>query len=250
MSGFSTEWLDLRAATDDRARNADLRRAFLDALPPSSRLLDLGSGTGATARNLAEAAGRWTLVDHDAALLAEAARRVPGAGTVQADLARDLESVLARGADAITASALFDLVSEDWITRFARAAQGRIVYAALTYDGTEAWEPAHPADLAIARAFDAHQRGDKGFGPAAGPMGAAILARALEAEGYAVTLAPSPWRLQRTRDGALMDALAEGIAVAAVEAGCDADDAAQWRTARHSAARSITGHLDLLAVRG
>lgn len=249
MSGFSTEWLDLRATADDRARNADLRRAFLDALPPVPRLLDLGSGTGATVRALAEAGGHWTLVDHDAALLAEAARRVPGAERVQADLARDPEAVLARGADAITASALFDLVSEDWITRFARAARGRIVYAALTYDGTEAWEPDHPADLAVSRAFDAHQRGDKGFGPAAGPMGTALLARALEAEGYTVTLAPSPWRLRRAGDGALMDALAEGIARAAMEAGCDAGVAADWLTARRQAERSTTGHLDLLAVR-
>jgi len=249
MSGFSAEWLALRAGADDRARDADLRAAFLAALPPAPRLLDLGSGTGSTARALGVEGARWVLVDDDADLLAEAERRVPGARVLRADLARGLDAVLAQEADAITASALFDLVSEDWIARVARGAGGRIVYAALTYDGLEHWSPDHPADLAVSRAFDAHQRRDKGFGPAVGPTGATVLAKALEAEGYTVTLAPSPWKLERGRDGALMDALADGIAGAAVEAGCDAAQAENWRAARRGAERCVTGHLDLLAVR-
>ena len=248
MSGFSPDWLTLREAADDRARNADLRRAFLDALPPSPAIIDLGSGTGSTARALGIAGARWTLTDNDPALLAEAGRRVPGALIRQVDLAADLDAVLEPDADAITASALFDLVSEDWIGHLARAAGGRIVYAALTFDGTEAWTPDHPADLDIARAFDAHQRRDKGFGPATGPMGASVLARTLEAQGYTVTLAPAPWRLERHRDAALMDALAEGVAAAAEEAGCDRQAARDWLSARRSATRCTVGHLDLLAV--
>lgn len=247
MTGFTLDWLTLREGADDAARDAGMRRAFLDALPPAPRILDLGSGTGATARALGIADARWTLVDHDAALLDEALRRNPGATIRQADLSDDLETVLAADVDAITASALFDLVSPDWIDRFAGAARAPVIYAALSYDGTEAWSPDHPADEAVMRAFDAHQRGDKGFGLAAGPMGAALLARALEGRGYAVTLAPSPWRLNRAADAALMDALASGIAQAASEAGCDV--AEEWRQARKSAARCTIGHLDLLAVR-
>ncbi len=249
MSGFSADWLALRVDADDRARDAGLKRAFLDALPDGPRLLDLGSGTGSTARALSAAQARWTLVDNDPALLAVAARAVPGARVVEADLAADLDAILAHDADAITASALFDLVSEDWIARFARGARGRIVYAALSYDGTERWMPDHPADEAVARAFGAHQRRDKGFGPAAGARGAAMLAKALEAEGYAVQLAPSPWRLERGRDGALMDRLAEGIAEAAVEAGCGADTTQGWLAARRRADGCVTGHIDLLAIR-
>ena len=248
MSGFSLDWLSLREGADDAARDAGLRQTFLDTLPPEPRLLDLGSGTGSTARALAVPGARWTLVDHDAALLAEAAQRMPGATIRQADLAGDLEDVLRGEADAITASALFDLVSPDWITRFAAAVRAPVIYAALTYDGTEAWSPGHPADEAVMRAFDTHQRGDKGFGPAAGPMGAAVLARTLEAAGYAVTLAPSPWRLTRQRDGAIMDMLAAGIAQAATEAGCAVAD--EWRQARIQATHCTVGHLDLLAVRG
>ena len=250
MAGFATDWLDLREAADRRARDAGLRRAFLAALPPEPRILDLGCGTGATVRALDIADARWTLVDDDPVLLAEAARRVPGARTVEADLAVDLEAVLDLSADAITASALLDLVSEGWIARFARLAGARPVHVALTIDGLDAWEPDHDADAAIARAFDAHQRRDKGFGPAVGPLGASLLARALEARGHAVTLAPSPWRLERGRDDALMDALAEGIARAAVEAGCDPALGRDWLDARRSAQRCTIGHLDLLAVPG
>ena len=248
MSGFSLDWLALREGADDAARDAGLRRAFLDALPASPHILDLGSGTGATARALGIAEARWTLVDHDAALLEEAARRNPGATVRRADLARDLEEVLATDADAVTASALFDLVSPGWIDRFAAGVNAPVIYAALSYDGTEKWLPEHPDDEAVMRAFDAHQRGDKGFGPAAGPMGAALLARALEGRGYAVSLARSPWQLDRAADAALMDALAGGIAQAAGEAGCDV--AQEWRRARAAAARCTIGHIDLLALRG
>ena len=248
MSGFSADWLALREAADGRARDAGLRGAFLAALPASPRVLDLGSGTGSTARALAVPDMRWTFVDRDRALLAEASRRHPAARIVEADLARDLDAVLAQPADAITASALFDLVSPDWIERFAAGAGGRVVHAALTYDGLEDWQPPHPADGAVARAFDAHQRRDKGFGPAAGPLGTSLLARALEERGYDVTLAPSPWRLERGRDAALMEALAEGTAGAAIEAGCDSTTARDWLAARRTADRCTIGHLDLLAV--
>ncbi len=248
MSGFAIDWLNLREPADARARNAAMLAAFAAALPAAPKIIDLGSGTGSTAHTISAAVpnARWTLIDHDPALLTEARRRLPDATVREADLATDIETVLAEDADAITASALFDLVAEDWIARFAQAAKGRIVYAALSYDGLEAWHPPREDDAAVARAFNTHQRGDKGFGPACGPLGASKLAQALEAEGYTVALAPSPWRLTRQTDTALMDALATGVASAAGEAGVNAT---AWFTARQSATTCEIGHLDLLAVR-
>lgn len=246
VSGFSSDWLALREPADNAARDAGLLARFRAALPADPRLIDLGAGTGSTARALAIPGARWTLVDNDPALLAEAANRMPGASAREADLVADLESVLETDADAITASALFDLASEDWTARFARAAGGRIVYAALTYDGFETWEPPHADDEAVTAAFNRHQQTDKGFGLACGPTGAAVLARALEAEGYAVTMAPSPWRLARADHGPMMDMLADGVAAAATEAGTDA---AAWLAARKTARSARIGHLDLLALR-
>jgi hypothetical protein len=43
------------------------------------------------------------------------------------------------------------------------------VYAALTYQGRAALDPAEPFDLEMIAAVNRHQRRNKGFGPALGP---------------------------------------------------------------------------------
>ena len=82
--------------------------------------------------------------------------------------------MLGRPVDLVTASALLDLVSDDWLDRLARAtvAPRLLVYAALTYDGRVMFEPADPFDAEMIAAVNRHQRGDKGFGPALGPNAA------------------------------------------------------------------------------
>src|SRR6185312_14115446 len=68
MSKFSADWLALREPADRAARDRGLARRFAAALPPRPRIIDLGAGTGATARALAPfVAGTWILVDRDAA---------------------------------------------------------------------------------------------------------------------------------------------------------------------------------------
>jgi len=61
---------------------------------------------------------------------------------------RDLEDVLATEADIVTASALFDLASADFIAEVAaRVARSRAVfYTVLTYNGVQRWTPKHVAD--------------------------------------------------------------------------------------------------------
>jgi hypothetical protein len=93
-----------------------------------------------------------------------------------------------------------------------------VFYTALTYDGAEAWEPPHPADAAMLQAFHAHQAGDKGFGPAAGPGATAALRAAFEGAGYRVLTGDSPWRLGAA-DAALVGELATGAAAAVRETG-------------------------------
>ena len=64
-------------------------------------------------------------------------------------------------------------MSADFIAEFAAAVarcRKSAFYTVLTYDGDQRWTPEHEADAALASAFHAHQRRDKGFGPAAGPM--------------------------------------------------------------------------------
>ena len=74
--------------------------------------------------------------------------------------------------DLVTASAFFDLVSEEWIARFCQelAARQLPLYTVLTYDGTETWSPPHDHDAPMLAAFHAHQGRDKGFGWAKRPI--------------------------------------------------------------------------------
>jgi SAM-dependent methyltransferase len=250
---FSADWLALRAPADDAARDrglmiaamAEARRRAGQGAPV---ILDLGCGTGATARVLGPhlPGARWRLVDGDADLLAQAVAATGGAGHCL-DLG-DLAGLPLAGAHLVTASALLDLMPRNWLESLAErlAAEGTGLYAALSYDGAMGWDPALPEDAAVTAAFNAHQRGDKGLGPALGPDAAQVAAEVLAAAGFAVRLADSPWDLCPDQ-AALQAELMDGIAAAAAEAGCAM--AGQWRAARAVAGgRCRIGHLDLLAL--
>jgi SAM-dependent methyltransferase len=250
--GFDADWLTLREPADARARDADVFRRALRLVGPGATLLDLGCGTGATARAFAANGAsdlNWRLLDNDPELLARAAATHPQATTHVADLA-DIDALPLEGVQLVTASALLDLVSKDWVARFAaRLARARIpFYAVLSYDGRMHWDPAAPLDAEVTAAFNAHQRGDKGFGPALGPDAGDTAAGIFGDQGFDVTLGQSPWRLD-PQDAALHEALLSGIAEAATEAGCDA--ASAWLTRRRgdlANVRAEIGHVDLLAV--
>jgi SAM-dependent methyltransferase len=250
---FSPHWLALREPADRAARAPALARALADwanALPHAPLIVDLGCGTGASFRALAPLMprARWRLVDHDPDLLAIAHART-GAETRCLDLAATPEDAVA-GADIVTASALFDLASVDWIARLvAGLPAGAAVLGALSYDGAEAWDPPHAAEPEGLAAFHAHQQGDKGFGMSLGPAGGTALAKALAASGRRVTTTNSPWRLTRPRDAALIEALAEGAAAAARDTGRMAPDLwAQWAAARRMAQSVMIGHNDVLGL--
>ena len=243
---FDAAWLELRAAADSAARDARLRAAALAWLDGASApgVVDLGCGTGALWRDFARPAARWRLIDNDQRLLRRAAARCPGAEAIAADLA-DVGALPLDGARLVTASALLDLASAAWLDALAEraAAEGAAVYACLSYDGTMRWTPGRPDDAAVLAAFNAHQRRDKGLGPALGPEAPAHLAAALVRRGFAVRTAPSPWRLG---PGPLAATLAEGVAGAAAETGLAGT--AAWLQARRTTRGCVVGHVDLLAL--
>lgn len=280
MSGFAPDWLRLREGADGRARAATLlaKVAARFAGHESLAVADLGAGTGSTLRALAPhlpARQRWLLIDHDPALLevatlrladwADEARPEGDALTLRKagreisvefrlhDLARDIESALPE-VDLVTASALFDLTSALWMSRFAAALETRPLYAALTYDGADRFTPPHAQDAAALAAFARHMQRDKGFGPATGPQAADILAGTLRQAGYAVELADSPWRLGM-EDAALARELLTGMARAVGETGAiEAAVLEDWRAFRlrkagENGAEVIVGHTDLFATR-
>lgn len=253
LTSFPIDWLDLREPADHAARHPGLRSAAAALVEAGGLVVDLGCGTGSTVRALQPHLApsvRWRLVDHDAAALREAGRRT-GAETVSCELAREEPPI--EGASLVTASALLDLVSEAWIDRLADtlAAHRCPVYAALSYDGRLSFDPAHPGDQAMIAAFNAHQRTDKGFGPALGPDGAEALAAALRARGFEVRLEASPWRLG-PGEMELAAALLPGIAGVAVAwsgiAKAEVEDWLAFRRARAVDGHCLVGHVDLLAT--
>jgi SAM-dependent methyltransferase len=275
MSGFDPTWLDLREPADHRSRNEDLARALARRLGHRGGIsvLDLGCGTGSNLRATAPLLGaeqHWTLVDHDQALLDAAVARLSAwaNGTerrggrlvlskggkriavrfLRADLAQDLDAVFEIRPDLVTASALFDLASADFIAAVtAGAARSRAAfYTVLSYNGIQRWTPKHDADAAMASAFRAHQVGDKGFGAAAGPMAPALLAAAFDEAGYAVSEGDSTWRLE-AGDEALIAELVRGFVAAINDTNLVPEiKIADWIKLDRTSA--LVGHTDTLAL--
>ena len=206
MSGFSADWLTLREPYDRRARNTTVLDAVAAHFGPrfSVQVVDLACGTGSTARALGPhlpVRQNWRLVDNDLSLLARAtARPAPRDTAIAAiplDLNRDLEAALDGAVDLVATSALLDLVSEPWLDRLVVevVARGIPLYAALSYDGRTKLTPSDAFDAEIAAAVNAHQRTDKGFGPALGPAAADFAIARFEALGYSVVHGPSDWEM-------------------------------------------------------
>ncbi len=252
---FSADWLALRADADRRARNPDLASALAENLLDKGHLqvLDLGSGTGANLLALSPILGPrqyWVLADNDQSLLNSVAP--PDGVTVErrhVDLSEDLTALFTPKPELVTASAFFDLSGADAADRIvdATVAAGATFYTVLTYDGRQDWAPPHPIDRAMLAAFNAHQRGEKGLGPALGPDATHHLAERFRNAGYTVLTASSDWVLSITEDGALISELARGSADALAPA-LGVEAATAWHAARHAAESVMIGHQDLLAL--
>lgn len=290
MSGFSSDWLALRARYDDAARNRALLERLRDWRVRQGEIgiLDLGCGTGASLRALAPLLGgrqRWAMADHDPALLkaipdqtarwAEAAGHAIAGDTVtgkgfsasfaphHADLsgrragrrAGGLNSLPLDGIRLVTASALLDLVSADWLALLVDLCRRHDLacHATLSYDGRLDWTPVDRLDAEMHALFDRHQRGAKSFGPALGPNAADAAAAAFRAAGFTVETGHSDWQME-AGDRDMQEALLAGYIQAALDIGAErAGEIEHWRQRRRFAigagtSRHRVGHTDLLAL--
>ena len=263
---FDAAWLTRREPVDHRSRAVELMPPLREAWRARewSRVLDLGCGTGSNLRYLcARLPGpqHWTLVDNDPALLASANQTtrsadVHGITCVRGDLAHEgIEAI--RHAHLVTGAALLDLVSDAWLERMVDACEraGTGALFTLTYDGGITWSPAEEDDELVRTTVNAHQRRDKGVGPALGPSAGARAERLFRDRGYRTWAQASPWVLG-PRDDRLTGALVEGWERVALEWD-EAEDATRrirdWarrrqRTIASGAFRLLVGHVDVLAL--
>ncbi|NRG16339.1 class I SAM-dependent methyltransferase [Rhizobiales bacterium] len=263
MSGFSSEWLSLRAPADARARNEDVISAFLERLPQNRplHLVDLGSGTGATVTAFApRIAGkqRWTLLDNDKELLEIASRRAHEYTNLEieasvADLSRGIDAGALEQVDAVTTSAFLDLVPAKWIDDLVDTlSERRLPFLAfLTYDGRARLDPPHPFDETIRLAMNRHQKTDKGLGAALGPDAAQYALQRFIAAGFTAIAGASDWHSLK-QETPFQTALLDGWANAAREIGEEEDEVNAWREERQrlldaGSLTSTVGHIDFAA---
>jgi hypothetical protein len=291
VSSFSTGWLALREPVDARSRAAGLATLLSAELRGSQtrnsliEIIDLGAGTGANLRYAAPllaGAQDWLLLERDPMLLAAMAQQTQAWSQASQshftasgarfavrgsrfecqvqglalDLAVQLDSVPLRRGVLLTASALLDLVSEDWLRLLMRraAAAEAAVWFTLTYDGRIDCDPLEAEDREVRELVNQHQLGDKGFGLALGPRAASLAAKILGERGYRVQCAPSDWCVGADH-AALQYALVEGWFEAACEiAPTRTSMLRAWRTRRRAhieGGRSTlrVGHVDMVGLR-
>ena len=286
MDESLSRWLRLRESADVSARSEELTRAVAATVPiggPVS-ILDLATGEGSNVRFLAErlpGPQHWLAVDRSPTLLRGLSERMASWGeergygvrmdadgcrmhgadfecdveTRQVDLGTlDRHDIFA-GRHLVTASALLDLVSPQWLRTLVvhcRKERASALFT-ITYNGLFSCAPAEVEDGLVRDLMNEHQKTDKGLGgPAAGPEAVARTVRCFAEAGYHVQCEPSDWALGPAELD-VQRMLVDGWAEAAIEIAPDrASTIGAWRARRlaHVEAgrsRVIVGHDDLVA---
>ncbi len=278
-SQFASDWLTLREAADIDSRSqplAELAAEWLSARTQAPLIADLGCGRGSNMRFLAPRLNghqRWKLIDHDAILLAQARQRAAGLSNSQGQPVavethcvslKALAEVPLDDAHLVTASALLDLVSQQWIDALVARIAGQQQALLIALSVTGEWHFIDPQgalvlddeDRWLLAMFMAHQQRDKGLGDALGGQAHGALIDALERADYRVEQAETPWQLAAGSQEQLplMVALLEGWAEAATEQAPEAAARiATWLQQRQQAVANgelgiWVGHCDLLAM--
>ena len=287
MDNPLSTWLQLREPVDAAARSDGLTRTIVHALADREtvQVLDLATGTGSNLRYLAprlQGRQHWLVIDRDSALLALLPELMSSWGTGRryhvetisgsecvirneqlecrvVSRSLDLNSLdeeMFAGRHLVTASALLDLVSEQWLSALAARCRevGAAALFAVTYNGWSSCSPAEPEDEMMRELLNRHQKTDKGLGgSAAGPDAAACAARCFADTGYRVWTEPSDWILG-SPEQKLQRRLIDGWARVATELSSDnASGIARWRARRighvdAGRSRIVVGHFDVAAT--
>lgn len=261
---FDETWLALRRPADHQARHPQLTAQAAGWLAQYElpEVVDLGTGTGSNYRYLnarLSSDTRWYLMDQDEILLARLQEQLEAGARVDVRktwlTADSLEEQIPESVSLITASALIDLVSREWLESLAGVAtqRGAAILMVLSYDGTFELAPRLPADDKVQMLVNAHQRRNRGAGRAAGPKATVWLAEALEQRDYEVTVADSPWHLDRQHTSLQVQLIESWTRAAREQFGDSPDWLLEWQELRLSQASAgeliiRVGHKDLFAA--
>ncbi|MFC7027300.1 class I SAM-dependent methyltransferase [Halomicroarcula sp. GCM10025324] len=216
MDHARVRYLEAKRTVDDRALNRRVRERLLEALPPDPEIVEFAAGTGVTVPRLLEwgvTHGRYWGVDQDADLVAYAGRqraadlrdagyavtRTGDGFRVGSDdalsvsfTAGDALACERTGADLVVAQAFADLVSlEDLLDALERTlAPGSVAYLPITFDGGTLFQPDHPADDRVERAYHDSIAARPGRDPRAGRH---LLDRFRTADGRLLAAGASDW---------------------------------------------------------
>ena len=287
-SGFSERWLKLREPADHAARSGVLTEQLISWAAESGkkalRILELGSGTGSNIRYLMPHLGhnqQWTVLDNDANLIAHLPLALkPWADINNAllklesnqlfiehqnfsaeitcrvsDIAANIQNLCEGKTDLITASALLDLTSAQWLDNLANIVNTHRCASlfALNYDGSIQWQPLLDSDSTVTKLLNAHQLSEKGFGKALGPSAGQHYADALAALNHRVICKRSGWLIE-PQSNDLQAAIIDGWKEAAIEQSVSDEPLINdWHTTRAQAIRQKqstlrVGHVDVLSL--
>ena len=180
MNHAATRYLESKRSVDERARSPRVRDRLLAALPEAPRVVEAGCGTGVTVPTLLEwgvDAATYLGIDSDPGVVdfaravrpRELRRRGYDARVADGTLSvGDLTAAFEIGdalaalraaseADLVVAQAFADLVDPGALIDAAESAlrPGGLAYLPITFDGGSIFQPDHPADRAVERAYHA-----------------------------------------------------------------------------------------------
>ncbi|MFC7078422.1 class I SAM-dependent methyltransferase [Haloarcula halophila] len=216
MDHAQVRYLEAKRTVDERALNRRVRDALVARLPDAPSVVEFAPGTGVTVPRLLD----WGLepshyvgIEQDRELV-ESAREthrtdleergytvtrtddgfaVGPDGSVEVEfVVGDATAVEDRDADLVIAQAFADLVAHDVLLDAIDRALGPegLAYLPITFDGTTLFQPDHPADDRIERAYHDSIAGQPGRDPRTGRH---LMERFRAADGELLAAGSSDW---------------------------------------------------------
>jgi SAM-dependent methyltransferase len=228
MEHAATRYLEAKRPVDDRSLSLRVRDRLLEELPDAPRVLEAGCGTGVTVPRLHDwgvTAGSYRGVDRDEGVVSFAREVRPvemrraghdvevtddGFAAGDRSVTFEVGDALVAfgdgggddedGADLFVASAFADLVPLDALVEAFESVlvPGGLAYLPITFDGGTVFQPDHPADDAVERAYHRAIDGVPGRDARAGRHLVDLLGRR---SGDLLSVAASDWIVRPRGEG-------------------------------------------------